>query len=128
MPFEQLFPSGARSVTQISEQRGRLHGPMLPPQLTAVLDVTAVPGGDSVSLVVDAFDPRRGQYMPLFRCAARTAIGKDVLHLAEGCPLLAPATAAGTVLHSGGAVLALFRVRVEHSGAGAFTYSLHMTY
>lgn len=127
MPFQQLLPSAARTSSQTTDKLGRLHGPMLPPQLTAVLDVTAVPGTDTVTLVIEEFNPSTGGFNEVFRCAARAEIGKDVLHVAPGVPIARPAADAGTLLHSANHPVAQYRLRVEHSDEGEFTYSLYCT-
>ena len=124
MPFQQLLPSAARSSTQTLSPLGSLQPQsQTRRQVTFVLDVTAVPGGDTAQLVIEHLDAA-GRVTAAFASAPRVAVGKDMVTLGEGQPILQPVAAAGPLHHAAPVVLALYRVRVVHSGAGAFTYSL----
>jgi hypothetical protein len=124
MPFQQLLPSAARTSSQTITQLGHVQLQSAPRrQVTLVLDVTAVPGTDTVQLVVEHLDAA-GRVSSAFAAAPRVAAGKDIMTLGEGQPIVKPTAAAGPLHHSGPVVLGLYQVRVVHSGSGSFTYSL----
>lgn len=124
MPFQQLLPSAARTSSQTISQLGHVQQQSAPRrQVTLMLDVTAVPGTDTVQLVVEHVDAA-GRVTWAFESSPRVAAGKDIMTLGEGQPILKPAAAAGPLHFSAPVVLAQYRVRVVHSGAGSFTYSL----
>ena len=85
--------------------------------LTAILDVTAVPGTDTVQLVIEGKDPQSGKYYTLLSAAARSTAGTDVLTIGPGVATVANVSAAGVVP-------SIYRTRVVHSAGTSFTYSL----
>jgi len=85
-----------------------------------VLNVTAVPGVDSITLAIDGKDPVSGQYFTLLTGSALTTTGARVYLVYPG----APAAAGGITATTGFPLPMTWRVRITHSGTGNFTYSV----
>lgn len=80
-------------------------------------DLTVVPGGDTVTPILQAKDPVSGKYYDLLVGPALIAAGLVILKLYPGITPSALATASDILPR-------IWRVRVEHSAASAFTYSI----
>lgn len=110
----QTFPRAARSASLIGDDNIASPGAL---SITAMLDVSAVPGTDTVQLVVEGKDPALGKYYPVLSATARAAVGTDVLTIARGIATVANVSANAVVP-------SVYRVRVVHSAGSAFTYAL----
>lgn len=83
----------------------------------AFLDVTVVPGVDTVQLVCEAKDRASGKYVQLLACAARATTGTDMLTIYPGITAAANVSASDVLPDT-------YRFRVVHSAGTNFTYSL----
>ena len=123
MPQRQQYPSAVRNATfagdevQLFEDLG----------VKVALDVTAVPGVDTVQLVVEenvgsevnGVRVDRWVQIPGAATAARSAVGTDVLTVYPGI-----AAIANQAVNYAPASRA--RARVVHSGSGNFTYYVRL--
>jgi len=102
-----ILPSAVRGATTNSADFTNYNGK------TAIffIDVTAVPGVSTLSLIYQAKDPVSGNYVTI----ATQAVG-------AGVTTIALTVAFGTTF-----VARTFRVQVAHTGAGNFTYSVGCT-
>lgn len=85
------------------------------------LNVTAVPGVDTVQLVLEEQDPTSGVWSQV---AATTATAVTGMVRMKIKPAIAGVAASTTGVQVQDIMPAIWRVRVVHSGAGNFTYSL----
>lgn len=104
------LPSAVRSATVDTAVQTNHNGR----GLVAYLNVSAVPGVDTVTLSILAIDPVSGNAKTLGATAAISAVSLTLLALYPGL--------AGSSLNF--ALPRSFALRVQHAGAGAFTYSL----
>lgn len=81
------------------------------------LDLTVVPGVQTVTLSVEAKDPVSGKYSTIFTGAAEVATATRFYEVYPGVAETANVDAAVALPRT-------FRVSVTHSGAGSFTYSV----
>lgn len=86
-----------------------------------VIDVTAVPGVDTVTFTVQGKDNASGKYFTLLASAAISAISTVTLEV--GPTITAAANASANKLLS-----ETFRVLVTHSAGTSFTYSVGLDY
>lgn len=86
-----------------------------------ILDITAVPGGDSVTLTVQGKDPASGKYYSVLVGSAETTTGTKVYKVYPGIATLANG-AANDILPT------TWRVIVTHSAGTSFTYSVGYHY
>jgi hypothetical protein len=110
-----LLPSAVRNATQSLDLTNADAGGVL-----VVLDITAVPGVQTVQLKIRARDIASGKYTDLVADTAQVTTGTRKL----ACY---PAAAAAPAAVDGYVALPLPRswnVQVVHSGAGNFTYSV----
>jgi hypothetical protein len=112
----QRFASAVRSANFIGDDNVKVPGNR---GVKAVLDVTAVPGVDTVQLVIEGKDPLSGKYYTVLQAAARVAVGTDVLTIAPGIAVTANVSAADELPD-------VYRARVVHSAGTNFTYSLSL--
>jgi hypothetical protein len=113
----QIYQSATRSATLVGDDNKKNpgnHG------CIAVLNVTAVPGVDTVTLIIEGKDPASGTYYPVLTAAARVASGQDVLQVQPGGAVTANVSANASLPDT-------YRARVIHSAGTAFTYSLSIT-
>lgn len=113
----QSFPSAVRAATLVGDDNRKVpgnHG------LKAILNVTAVPGTDTVQLVIEGKDPVSGAYFTILSAAARVATGTDVLTIQPGGAVTANVSANDSVPDT-------YRARVVHSAGSSFTYSVSIT-
>jgi hypothetical protein len=110
----QRYASAVRTASFTGDDNPAVPGAL---SITAVLDVTAVPGTDTVQLVIEGKDPASGKYYTLLQGAARSTIGTDVLTVAPGITVTANQSAAAVIPP-------VYRARVVHSAGSNFTYSV----
>lgn len=110
---EAVFASAVRAATVASADFTNFNGR----GLIAVLDVTAVPGVQTVSLELQGKDAVSGQYYTVLASAAIAAISTTVLRWYPGTAVVANLAADHPLPRT-------WRARVVHSGAGNFTYSV----
>lgn len=111
-----LLASAARTATAAVGPLGALAGAIFS------LDITAVPGGDTVQLVLEWFDPASNTWVSLFADATQVATARRtvLVHPQAG------SAAAGIDAVVNFTLPEKWRARVVHSGSGSFTYSLGM--
>ena len=110
----QSYASAARTATFVGDDNRKIPGNR---GAMVMLNVTAVPGIDSVQLVIEGKDPVSGVYTTLLAAVARLIAGVDVLTVGPGALV--------TVNVSANAALPdTYRVRVIHSAGTSFTYSI----
>lgn len=112
----QSYASAVRSATFVGDDNRKVpgnHG------VKAVLDVTAVPGVDTVQLVIEGKDATSGKYYTILQAAARVATGTDVLTVYPGNAVTANVSASDVLPD-------VYRARVVHSAGTNFTYSLSL--
>lgn len=110
----QRFASAVRSSAFIGPDCPAVPGAHA---LTIVFDVTAVPGIDTVQIVVEGLDSGTGRYYPVLSSAARSVVGTDLLTISTGI-------AAAANVSANAPVPSTFRVRTVHSAASNFTYAI----
>lgn len=113
----QRFASAVRSATFVGDDNAKAPGNR---GVKAVLDVTVVPGVDTVQLVIEGKDPLSGKYYTILAMTASAAISTTVLTVAPGITAAANSAAADELPD-------VYRARVVHSAGTAFTYSLALT-
>lgn len=106
-----FFPASSYSSTQISGDIDT--GGM--DNMQVMLNLTVVPGVDTVQLIIDAKDASTGTYDPIANITATAVTGYFTLQ--AGIGINSATNKFNTLLPT------RCRVRVVHSGAGAFTYS-----
>jgi hypothetical protein len=85
--------------------------------LTVILDITAVPGVDTVTVAIQGKDPASGKYYALLTGAAVSATGTTTYSVCPGITAAANVSASAMVPRT-------WRVNVTHSAGTSFTYSL----
>lgn len=89
--------------------------------IIAYLNVTAVPGVQTVQLVLEEQDPASGVWSTVAATLATVATGMVRLKIKQA---IAAINASITQVQVQDTLPPIWRLRVVHSGAGAFTYSL----
>lgn len=112
----QKFASAVRAATFVGDDNVKTPGSL---GIIAVLDVTAVPGVDTVQLVIERKFALSGKYVQVLAAAARAGAGTDVLTVYPGAAAVANVTANDAMSDQ-------YRVRVVHSAASNFTYSVEV--
>lgn len=110
----QSYASAVRAATFVGDDNRKVPGNR---GCKAVLNVTAVPGVDTVQLVIEGKDPVSGVYYTILQAAARAANGTDVLTVNPGNASTANVSAPDALPDT-------YRARVVHSAGTNFTYSL----
>ena len=113
----QSYLSAVRSATFVGDDNKKVpgnHG------CIAILNVSAVPGTDTVTLIIEGKDPVSGAYYTILSAAARVATGVDVLQVQPGGAVTANVSANASIPDT-------YRCRVVHSAGSNFTYSLSVT-
>jgi len=110
----QNFISAASVATFVGDDNRKVPGSV---GLKAVLDVTAVPGVDTVQLVIEGKDSQSGAYYTILAAVARSGVGRDVLTVHHGITVAANVSASDVLPD-------VYRARVVHSAGTSFTYSL----
>lgn len=113
----QTYPSAVRSATLVGDDNKKVSGNH---GCIAILNVTAVPGVDTVTLIIEGKDPVSGTYYTILSAAARVATGIDTLRVLPGIAVTANQSASDSLPDT-------YRVRVVHSAGSNFTYSLSVT-
>jgi len=112
-----LLASGARTTTVTGDTKTNMSADTL----TAYLNVTAVPGVDTVLLQLQEQDPVSGTWVTLAATLAQAATGLIVLKVGPGISAIAAAVAAVAVNQ---VLPHKWRLNVVHSAGTSFTYSL----
>lgn len=113
----QAYNSAVRAATFTGDDNKKIPGMS---GVKVVLDVTAVPGVDTVQLVIENKDPVSGKYVQVLAAAARAGAGTDTLTVMPGGAVTANVSANDAIADT-------YRVRVVHSAATNFTYSIGVT-
>jgi hypothetical protein len=113
----QSFASAVRNATLVGADNKKVPGSN---GVKAVLDVTAVPGVDTVQLVIENKDPVSGKYVQVLAAAARAGAGTDTLTVYPGGKVTANVSENDEIADN-------YRVRVVHSAGTNFTYSVSVT-
>jgi hypothetical protein len=108
----QTYPSAVRNATFVGDDFPVANSP----GVLASIDVTAVPGVDSVQLVVE-MKVAGNKYVQIGNAAARTTTGTDTVTVCPGITVVANSQFAM-------AVPGVCRIRVIHSAGSNFTYEL----
>lgn len=82
-----------------------------------VVNVTAVPGVDTVTPKIEGYDPNTDTYYDLLVGAAKVDTGTVILKVYPGIP-------ASANLAASDFLPTMWRVTMTHSGVGSFTYSV----
>lgn len=113
----QQAASVVRNATLVGADNKKVPGGK---RIKAVLDVTAVPGVDTVQLVIEGKDVASGKYIQILAAAARAGAGTDVITVGSGLPVTANVSANDELPE-------FYRFRVVHSAGTNFTYSVGIT-
>jgi hypothetical protein len=113
----QAFASAVRAATLTGDDNKKVPGAN---GVKATISVTAVPGVDTVQLVIETKDRVSGTYKQLLAAAARAGAGVDVLTVYPGIAVTANVSASDSIDDT-------YRIRVIHSAASNFTYSVGVT-
>jgi hypothetical protein len=89
--------------------------------IIAYLNVTVVPGVDTVQLVLEEQDPASGVWSPVAATTATAVTGLVKLKVKQAITAIAATT---TQVQVQDTLPAIWRVRVVHSAGSNFTYSL----
>jgi len=112
----QILASAARTATAIGAdvENDDFKG------VLCILDITVVPGVDTVQLVIEGKDPVSNKYFTLSQDAAQVGIGTRTVLVYPGA-----SDGGGFISAENGVPLPeTWRARVVHVGVGSFTYSL----
>jgi hypothetical protein len=112
----QKFAAAIRAATFVGDDNARIPGNV---GILVALDVTLVPGVDTVQLVIERKFALSGKYVQVLAAAARAGTGTDVLTVYPGVAAVANVSA-------NDALSDIYRVRVIHSAATNFTYSVEV--
>lgn len=82
-----------------------------------IIDVTVVPGTDTVTPKIEGYDPRSGKYYTILEGAAIVATGTTILKVYPGIGAVANGAASDVLPPA-------WRVTMTHSAASDFTYSV----
>ena len=108
-----LLASAARTTTTSSADQTNYNG-----QAVAVtLNITAVPGGDTVTLSIEAKDPVSGAYTAILTGSAEAGTATRRYRVGTNIAAVANLAAADVLGRT-------WRATVTHSAAGSFTYSV----
>ena len=113
----QRYPSAVRAATFVGDDNP---ASIAGERLTVVLDVTAVPGVDTVTPIIEGKDALSGKYYTVLQGTAMAATGTQVLTVAQGIAATANVSANALIPR-------IYRMRVIHSAGTSFTYSLSAT-
>lgn len=110
----QFFGSAVRSATFVGDDNKKVPGNR---GAHIYLNVTAVPGIDTVQLVVEGKDTVANVYETILTCAARVATGQDASTIYPGVTETANIDISDPLPD-------VYRIRVVHSAGTPFTYSV----
>lgn len=108
-----LLASAARTAATVSEDMSNDSAKCA----IVVLDITAAPGVDTVTLTIQGKDSVSGKYYTLLAGAAQSATGTVAMTVCPGAAATANVSAPTFIPKT-------WRVSVAHSGSGSFTYSV----
>jgi len=89
--------------------------------IVAYLNITAAPGGDTLILALDELDPGSGTWFNVGQTTGSTNTGVIKMKVKDA---ITEKTPTGVLLQIQDKLVRNWRVRVIHSGAGNWTYSL----
>lgn len=110
----QSYASAVRSATFVGDDNRKVPGSR---GVKVVLDITAVPGTDTVQLIIEGKDRVSGKYYAVLTGAAAVAVSTVVATVAPGITVTTNVAVADELPDT-------YRVRVVHSAATNFTYSI----
>lgn len=110
----QFFQSQVRTATLVGDDNKKVAGNK---GIHVYLNVTSVPGVDTVQLVIEAKDTLSGVYETILTMAARVATGLDAATVYPGVTETANVDISDPLPDT-------YRIRVVHSAATPFTYSV----
>lgn len=110
----QSYASAVRSATFVGDDNRKVPGSR---GCKVTLNLTAVPGTDTVQPIIEGKDRVSGAYYPILTGAAQVATGVYVLTVLPGAAVTANVSASDALPDT-------YRVRVVHSAGSNFTYSL----
>ena len=110
----QSFVSAIRNATFVGDDNKKVSGNH---GCKVVLNLTAVPGVDTVQPIIEGKDRISGAYYTILQGAAQPTAGTYVLTVLPGIAVTANASASDSLPDT-------YRVRVVHSAASNFTYSV----
>lgn len=113
----QSYASAVRNATLVGDDNKKVAGNK---GVKAVLDVTVVPGVDTVQIVIENKDPVSGKYVQVLAGLAGAGVRTDTLTVYPGQAAAANVAANDNVADT-------YRARVVHSAGTNFTYSLSLT-
>jgi hypothetical protein len=114
---DAIFANVARTASSNSpDQRNQLQRGVI-----VTIDMTVVPGGDTVTFTAQGKDPVSGQYYTLLASAALVAQATTILRIYPGLVAIANLTVNDILPDT-------WRVITVHSGAGSFEYSVAASY
>lgn len=113
----QRYASAIRNATLVGDDNVKVSGNH---GVKAVIDVTAVPGVDTVQLIIEGKDPQSGGYYTILAQVAQAGAGRYVLTVLPGIAAAANVSASDSLPD-------VYRARVVHSAGTNFTYSLSLT-
>jgi hypothetical protein len=113
----QRYASAVRNATLTGDDNIKVPGNR---GVKVVLDATAVPGVDTVQLVVENKDVTSGKYVQVLAAVARAGAGTDTLTVYPGGVVTANVSANDEIADT-------YRIRVVHSAGTNFTYSVGVT-
>jgi hypothetical protein len=108
-----IIASGARVANNSSDDAYNPHSQ----GAVIIIDMTVVPGVDTVTFTVEGFDPASQKYYPILVSAAIVAVSTVVLRVFPGAVVAANLAASDVIPLK-------WRVRAVHSAASSFTYSV----
>lgn len=110
----QSFASAARVATFVGDDNKKVPGTK---GCKAVLNLTVVPGVDTVQVVIEGKDRVSGVYYAVLTGATQVATGTFVFTVYPGVTVAANVSLSDVLPDT-------YRVRVVHSAGTSFTYSL----
>ena len=110
----QKYASAVRNATFTGDDNTKAPGNR---GVKVTLDVTAVPGTDTVQLVIEEKDAVSGKYVQVLAAVARVATGTDQIVVYPGVTETANVDTSNVLPD-------IYRVRVLHSAGSNFTYSI----
>lgn len=109
--YQEVAPSAVRSASWASR-----HSNVQGRACHLIIDITAVPGIDTVTATIRGIDKSSGKTYALLASAALVATGTTVLKIGPGLPVSANASANDVLPKD-------IEINFAHSAGGNFTYS-----
>lgn len=108
-----ILPSAVRAAASNSQDQFNLDGR----GLILVLDITVVPGVDTITPTIQGKDPASGKYFTILAGAAQVGVATVILRVYPGL-VVAANLAANDILP------VIWRLAMVHSAGSNFTYSV----